>query len=590
MLRNHLFQDPFAAAKLVEFATTFPQGSLHYAHKLFSQIPHPTIFSWNTLIRGFANSPSPVPSLQLFRRLLSSSSRPNSYTFPFLLKACTRLSALDAGEQLHSFMIKAGADRDIFSINGLIHMYTTCQRVDLGHRVFNTSKELDIVSWNAMLSGCINCGLFNRAQQLFDEMPERGIVSWNAMINGYARSGDIKTALELFDQMPEQNVDSWNTLIAGHVKCGRLDMARKLFDQMPIKNVVSWSAMISGYAQGDCPNEALALFEKMKELGMRPNLAAIVSMLSACSQLGALEQGRQVHAYIERNKMKMDPIIGTALIDMYAKCGCIDKAFEVFDALVPKDVFSWTAMITGLAVNGHGMKALELFAQMELDGIRPNEVTFIGVLCACSHGGLVELAEGYFDSMRATYGLEPTIEHYGCMVDALGRAGLLEEAVSLLQAVPPNAVLWGSLLGACWIHGNAEVAEYVIDHLIKLKPEDGGVYVLLSNIYATRGRWDEARRTRMLMESKRLEKIPGCSSIEVCGIVHNFRVRDRSHPKTFEIYQMLDEIGVELKLAGCQPITTPVLFDIEEEHAVAHHSQFIMTAFFVAGKKNVKAL
>ncbi|KAG1365311.1 pentatricopeptide repeat-containing protein, chloroplastic [Cocos nucifera] len=565
MLRNHLFQDPFAAAKLVEFAVTFTQGSLHYAHKLFSQILHPTIFSWNTLIRGFANSPSPGPSLHLFRRLLSSGSRPNSYTFPFLLKACTHLSALEAGQQLHCFMVKSGADLDIFSINGLIHMYTTCRRVDLGRQVFNTGNELDIVSWNAMLSGCINCGLLNHAQQMFDEMPERGIVSWNAMINGYAKSHNIKTALELFDRMPERNAESWNTLIAGLVKCGLLDMARKLFDEMPIKNVVSWSAMISGYAQGDCPSEAFVLFEKMKKLGVRSNLAAIVSMLSACSQLGALEQGRQVHAYIEQNKIKMDSIIGTALVDMYVKCGCIDKAFEVFDALVPKDVFSWTAMITGLAVNGHGEKALELFAQMELDGVRPNEVTFVGVLCACSHGGLVELAEGYFDSMRAKYGLEPTIEHYGCMVDALGRAGLLEEAVSLAQAVPPNAVLWGSLLGACWIHGNADVAEYVIDHLIELKPKDGGVYVLLSNIYAMRGRWDEARRTRMLMKSKRLDKIPGRSSIEVYGIVHNFCVRDRSHPKTFEIYQMLDEIHVELKLAGYHLITTPVLFDIEEE-------------------------
>lgn len=342
------------------------------------------------------------------------------------------------------------------------------------------------------------------------------------MINGYAKSGDIKTASEIFDRMSERNVETWNTLISGHVKCGRLDLAWKLFDEVPIKNDASWSAMITGCAEGGCPSKAMVLFEQMKELGVRPNLAAIVSMLSACSQLGALEQGRQVHAYIERNKIKMDSIIGAALIDMYAKCGCIDKAFEVFDPLVPKDVFSWTAMIAGLALNGHGAKALELFGQMESEGVKPNEVTLVGVLCACSHGGLVELARLYFDSMRMKYGVEPTIEHYGCMVDALGRAGLLEEAVSLVQAVPANAMLWGTLLGACWIHGNAEIAEYAIDRLVELKPDDdGGVYVLLSNIYAMRGRWDEARRVRMLMRSKGLEKIPGRSSIEVDGIVHS---------------------------------------------------------------------
>ncbi|XP_072998212.1 pentatricopeptide repeat-containing protein At5g48910-like [Typha latifolia] len=582
MLRNHLFQDPFAAHELLRFLTAFTHGSLHYAHKLFDQIPQPTSLTYNTLIQGFANSPSPAPSLHLFRRMLLSTSRPNSYTFPFLLKACAHLSAVGAGEQLHGFMVKYGGDRDVFSVNGLIHMYAACGKIDCGCQVFDTSDQRDVVSWNCLLSGYVNCGLLDHARCIFDEMPEREIVSWNVMVNGYMKLGNVSAARELFDGMPERNVESWNTMIAGYARRSQIDMARKLFDEMPMRNVVSWSAMITGYAQGENPKEALVLFEEMKELRLRPNWAALVSVLSACSQIGALDQGRQIHTYIKNKKMKVDSIIGSALIDMYAKCGCIDRAFETFHLLPAKDVFSWTAMIGGLAVNGQGLKALELFVQMEEAGVRPNGVTFVGVLCACSHGGLVDLAKKYFNSMRAIYGLEPQIEHYGCMVDALGRAGLLDEAVSLVQDLPVSDVLWGSLLGACWIHGNAEIGEYVIHRLAELKPDDGGVYVLLSNIYAMTGRWDDARRTRVLMKSKGLEKSPGHSSIEIHGVVHEFYVGDQSHPKFSKILRKLDEITSSLKLAGYQPNTTPVLFDIEEEekqHAVSHHSEKLAIAF-----------
>ncbi|WOL16426.1 hypothetical protein Cni_G25213 [Canna indica] len=536
MLRNRLFHDPFAASELLRFALAFPLGSIHYARKLFDQIPHPTTFAWNSLLCGLADSPSPASSLALFPRMLSSGARPNAHTFPSLLKACARLALREAGEQLHGLMFKCAADYDVFSANGLIHMYSSCQRVDLGRRVFDMCEERDVVSWNSMLTGYVNCGLVDHARFLFDEMPGRGIVTWNVMINGYAKSGDVGSARELFDRMPRRNMESWNTLISGYAKCGQLAMARKLFDEMPAKNVVSWSAMISAYAQGDCPLEALLLFEEMKKLNVVPNSATIVSVLSACSQMGALEQGRLVHSYIEMNKMNVDSVTGTALIDMYAKCACIDGAIKVFDELVQKDVFSWTAMIGGLAVNGYATKALEVFGQMERDGVTPNKVTFVGVLCACSHGGLVEQARHYFDSMRKIHGLEPGIEHYSCMVDVLGRAGLLKEAVSLVESMPNyRTVLWETLLGSCLIHGNADLGEHVVDRLVELSPDDGGVYVLLSNIYAMRGRWDEATRTRMLMKLKGLKKIPGLSYIEVQGIVQEFHMKDKSHANVMDL-------------------------------------------------------
>ncbi|KAI0510805.1 hypothetical protein KFK09_011414 [Dendrobium nobile] len=588
IIRHYLAGDPFIAGKLLEFCVASPQGSLSYARKLFEGILQPNIFSWNTLIRGHAGSPNPNGALLLFRSMLSTDTVPNSHTYPFALKACARLFAFKQGEQLHGFMLKSGAESDVFSINGLIGMYCACGHVDLGQKVFDTSNVRDVVSWNSMLSGFIDCGFLDRAQNLFAEMPERGIVSWNVMINGYVKFGDVKVAQELFDRMPDRNVESWNTLIAGYAKCGQLDMARKLFDEMPMRNAVSWSAMISAYAQGERPSDALRMFAEMKMVGAWPNYAAVVSLLSACSQLGALDMGRKVHSYVERNKMKMDSVIGTALIDMYSKCGCIDKAFEIFSNLPHKDVFSWSAIINGLAVNGHGAKALKLFDRMKEDGVRPNEVTFVGVLCACSHGGLVALAKHYFNSMSAVYGIELKSVHYGCMVDALGRAGLLHEAKILVETSPwkGNPVLWVTLFGASWIHGNLKVAEMAVERLIELKRDDGGVYVILSNMYAMKGMWNKAREARMLMKSKGLNKERSRSLIEVCGIVHEFFVGNQSHPESPKIYRKLDEIFMRIRIEGYGPNTRLALFDVEEEekeNLVAHHSEKLAIAFGLIG-------
>ncbi|KAF9590490.1 hypothetical protein IFM89_035463 [Coptis chinensis] len=516
--------------------------------------------------------------------MVLSGATPNSFTLSFVIKACGNLVAVDEGRQIHGLMLKCGVDRDVFSSNGLIHMYATCGDIDPARKLFDTSWERDMVSWNSMLSGYVNCGLLEQAKCLFNEMPEKGVVSWNAMINGYCKCGEIEAARELFNRMPSRNVESWNTLITGYAKGGLLESSREIFDEMPERNVVSWSAMITAYAQWDRPNKALALFDEMEKALVKPNWATIVSALSACAHIGALDKGKQIHLYVDKSKMKIDSIIRTALIDMYAKCGSIENAISVFEALETKDVFSWTAMIGGLALNGHGKKALELFGEMEGAGVRPNEVTFVGVLCACSRGGLVELAKQYFDSMRIVHNIDPKVEHYSCMVDTLGRAGLLEEAVSFAESIPgkPNSTLWGALLGACWIHKDAKVGEYVGDRLIELEPGDGGVYILLSNIYATVGRWDDARQVRMLMESKSLNKSPGHSTIEIDGTIHEFYVGDKSHPRVAEIYLKLDEIALRLKLLGYTPVTSPVLFDIEDEEketAVSHHSEKLAIAF-----------
>ncbi|KAK9084366.1 hypothetical protein Scep_030837 [Stephania cephalantha] len=584
MIRNHLSQDSFGVSKLIEFCALSEYGNLHYAHKLFDQIPEPNTFTWNTIIRGYANSIFPRQSLCLFIRMLKSSIYPNLFTFPFVIKACAHLVAFEEGRQVHGMILKAGADNDVFLINGLIHLYASCGKIEAARKLFDGSCKRDLVSWNSILCGYMNCGLMEMAKRLFEEMMERDVVSWNVMINGYAKLGDIDKARELFNMMPTRNVESWNIMISAYAKCGLLESSKKLFDEMPERNVVSWSGIITAYAQGGQPTEALALYDEMRKAKMKPNCRTIVSVLSSCAQLGAFDQGKDIHMYVDQSKIKVDSIIETALIDMYAKCGRVKNAVRIFDKLESRDVFAWTAMIGGLALNGHGKKALELFGEMEDAGVKPNAVTFVGVLCACSHCGFVEMAWHYFNTMTTVYGINPHVEHYGCMVDVLGRAGRLEEAVSFLRSSPAkdDAILWGTVLGACWIHRDVKLGETVGDLLIKLEPNDSGIYVLLSNIYARVGRWDDARKVRLLMESKSLQKNPGCSAIEVHGTVYEFYVGGKLHCRAEEIYLKLDEIAFRLRLLGYVPNTSPVLFDIEDEekeHAVLHHSEKLAIAF-----------
>ncbi|KAK9147071.1 hypothetical protein Sjap_006974 [Stephania japonica] len=521
MIRNHLSQDPFGVSKLIEFCALSEYGNLHYAHRLFDQIPEPNTFTWNTIIRGYASSSFPRQSLHLFIQMLKSSTYPNLYTFPFVIKACTHLVAFEEGRQVHGMVLKKGADNDVFLINGLIHLYASCGKIDAARKLFDCSCKRDLVSWNSILCGYTNCGLMEQAKTLFEEMMERDVVSWNVMINGYAKLGDIEKARELFNMMPTRNVESWNIMISAYAKCGLLESSKKLFDEMPERNVVSWSGIITAYAQEGQPTKALVVFDEMRRAQMKPNCRTIVSVLSSCAQLGALDQGKGIHIYVNQSKIKVDSIIGTALIDMYAKCGCVKNAVRIFDKLESRDVFAWTAMIGGLALNGHGKKALELFGEMEGAGVKPNAVTFVGVLCACSHCGLVEMAWHYFNTMKTVYGISPQIEHYGCMVDVLGRAGRLEEAMSFLKSSPAkvDAILWGTILGACWIHRDVKLGENVGDLLFRLEPNDSGIHVLLSNIYARVGRWDDARKVRLLMESKSLRKNPACSAIEVHGLL-----------------------------------------------------------------------
>eukprot|EP01018_Ginkgo_biloba_P023998 Gb_36142 [translate_table: standard] len=450
-------------------------GHLQDALKLFQKMPERDVVSWNAVIAGYAQNGDGKEVLTLFHQMQQTGIKPNRVTFTSVLPACASLAALEHGKEVHGEIIRSGFESDVFVGSALVDMYVKCESIET-------------------------------ARQVFESMTERNVVSWTAMISGYAQNGHVEKALKLFQKMPE-------------------------------RNVVSWNAMIAGYAQNGHFDEALKIFQQMQLTGVKPNSDTFNSVLPACANLAALENGKEVHKEMIRSGFPSDVFAGSALVDMYAKCGTIEEACQVFEKMPVRNVVSWTAMIVGYAMHGYGKEALQLFDQMRDSGTKPDHVTFVGVLSACCHAGLVDYGWQYFNCMRKYYHITPAMEHYCCMVDLLGRAGRLDEAQDFINKMPikPNAVVWGSLLGACRLHSNVELGEYVAERLFELDPVNDAPYVLLSNIYAGVGRWDEINKVRHVMKARGVKKKPGCSWIEVNKRVYTFVVGDRSYPQRKKI-------------------------------------------------------
>lgn len=458
------------------------------------------------------------------------------------------------GEQCHGLVTKRGFDSNLFVRNSLVDMY-------------------------------FKFGLPNVARLLFDEMTVRDIVSWNTLVAGYCSCGDVRAARGVFDQMEEKNFVSWSTMIAGYARSGDLVVARELFDGMPERNVVCWNAMIAGYSQNEKFSEAIELFRQMLRFGgVAPNDVSLVSVLSACAHLGALDLGRWIDGFIKRRAMELSLFVGNALSDMYAKCGCIADARQVFDRMRERDVISWSILISGLAMHGHADGAISAFNEMLEHEVKPNDITFMGVLSACTHAGLVDKGLEFFHLMKDKFAIVPKVEHYGCVVDLLSRAGRLDEAENLISSmeVTPNVIVWGALLGGCRIYKDIARGERVVSHILELDPDHSGSYVYLANVYASLGRLDDAASCRLKMRDNQVVKTPGCSWIEVNNRVYEFFMGDRYHPESDRIYAFIRELGMKMKLAGYVPDTSLVSQNIDEEekeNVLSLHSEKLAVAF-----------
>ncbi|KAF5205792.1 Pentatricopeptide repeat [Thalictrum thalictroides] len=582
------------------------------------------------MIRGYSRSEYPLESIGLFKSMVSDGLvSPNNFTFPFLINACAKLSSVKSGEVIHCSVIKCGYESDIFIRNSLIHLYSNFGNLDSAQQVFGGSCVREIVSFNSMISGYARHGRPTDALRLFGEMknsdvkPDEftfvsllsacsalndvnagkqihilmcknlgvdgcNVLLKSALVDMYAKCGEMKLADRVFSSMGiKRTSTACSSMVSGYARCGEIEIARCLFDEMVGRDLVSWTIMINAYTQAGSYSEALGLFAEMEGEGIKPDEVILVAALSASGKLGALCIGERIHhQYIKDELFGQNLVLATAIVDMYAKCGSIDTAFDIFNGVQEKlrTVFLYNAMVNGFAQHGRSEAAMKLYKEMDSAGLKPDEITFVGVLCACSHGGFIDEGKVIFDSMCKVHEVEPQIEHYCCLVDLLGRSGHVMDAYNFIQKMPfdANSVIWRSLLGSCHIHGNIEMGEIAAKRLLEMDPNHGARYVMLSNMLTDANRWEDAGRVRELMEDRGIVKPPGWSYIEVNGSLHSFQASKKSHSQTKEIDSMLKDMATKLKSAGYIPDTMHVLFDIDEEEketVVSYHSEKLALAY-----------
>ncbi|KAL8463462.1 hypothetical protein ACS0TY_034202 [Phlomoides rotata] len=527
---------------------------INYAREVFDQLPDRRYTSlWNVLSKGYLQNDVYDEVMVLFRDMLRENVKPNCYTLPVVLKSCCKSLALKEGEEVHCVAIKNGFKSNTYVGTNLIDLYSGGGHVGLAYRVFTDMVLRNVVSWTAMINAYVANGDLISARELFDLAPERDVVLWNRMITAHIESGDMVEAMNLFDVMPCKDLMSYNTLLNGYANNGDVEGCERLFAAMQDRNIFSWNGLIGGYAHNGRFNEVLDAFQRMlKEPDVQPNDATLVNVSSACARLGDLDYGKWMHKYAIDNGYRGNVYVCNGLIDMYAKCGLVECAMDVFKSMDKKDLISWNTIINALAVHGHGADALSLFSEMKNAGEKPDGITFIGILCACSHMGLVEEGVALFRSMTNEYAIEPQIEHYGCVVDLLARGGLLEQAMEFVHNMPIKAdsVIWTSLLAASRVHKKIEFVELSLQKLIKLDPKNPAIYVTVSNIYGEDRNWEERARLKVAMRNTGSKKVPGYSAVETGDGIVEFYAFDESHSKTEEIYHALRGLTKLLWLSG----------------------------------------
>ncbi|KAM0947566.1 putative tetratricopeptide-like helical domain superfamily, DYW domain-containing protein [Dioscorea sansibarensis] len=614
-------------------------GQIEVARRVFEEMPERSIVSWNSMIAAHFLNHQPHRAQHLFDRMPQR----NAASWNAMISGYIKVRQLDTARKVFDSMPEC----NVVSWTSIIHGYIQDGLVSEAEKLFYQMPEKNVVSWTVMLGGLIQDGRIDDARKLFDEMPEKDVVARTSMIGGYCQAGRMKEAREIFDQMPKRNVISWTSMISGYVHNSHVDVARKLFEVMPERNEVSWTVMLTGYTQAGRIDEAFEFFKRMPEksviacnamilglgqngmviearkvfdqmmerddgtwsamikvyersgfdlealdtfrlmqkAGVCPNYPSIISILAVCASMAILDHGRQVHEVMVRYCYDADVFAVSALITMYVRCGNLAKAKKVFDMFDSKDVAMWNSMITGYAQHGLGEEALGVYYDMREIGMVPDGITFIGVLSACGYTGMVNEGKEIFESMGSVSLVEPKAEHYACMVDLLGRAGHVDEAFDMVKNMPveADAVVWGALMGACRMHMHLDVAEIAAKKLLCLEPRNAGPYILLSNIYASKGRWEDVAELRKVMSARNVSKSPGCSWVEVDKKVHMFTLGDLlGHPEHVIIIGMLGKLDRLLKEAGYCPDGSFVLHDVDEEqkmHNLRYHSERQAVAF-----------
>ncbi|GFP99868.1 pentatricopeptide repeat-containing protein at4g30700 [Phtheirospermum japonicum] len=583
--------DLFVGSALVDMYTKF--SSISNAYKVFDGIPEPDTVVWNTIISGLVKNCCYDESLRVFRDMAERTTRFDSTTLAVVLSSVAELQEMRNGMMVQALAMKVGCHFHGHVLTCLVSLYSKCGDILTARLLFGLIRNPDLIAYNSMISGFSANNEARLSLELFQEFLLSGCKVSSSTLVGlipvFYPFGhlDFTRSIHSFCLRSGflSNSSVSTALTTVYTRLNELELARKLFDESPGKQALaSWNAMISGYAQNGQTEKAISLFHEMQKVDIRPNPVTITSILSACAQLGALGMGKWVHDLIKKENFESNIYVSTALIDMYMKCGSINEAKSLFGRMEEKNVVTWNAMISGYGLHGHGNDALKLFDEMLISGFRPTGVTFLSILYACSHAGLVEEGERIFRSMVYDHGFEPSSEHYACMVDIFGRAGKLENALEFIYKMPikPGIAEWGALLGACMTHKNSNLARLASDRLFELDPENVGYHVLLSNIYSMNHNYSHAASIRQVVRKKNLNKTPGCTLIEVKGDPHVFTSGDLSHPRSEDIYAVLEKLMGKMKDAGYVAETVTSLHDVEEEEKelfVKVHSEKLAITF-----------
>ncbi|KAL9665046.1 hypothetical protein QQ045_020455 [Rhodiola kirilowii] len=551
MLVNAIDKSNFILPKLIDLK------HFNLAFRFFYQIRQPNSYAFNVMIRGLATTWERFDlAMGLYYDMRGSGVTPDNFTYPFVFKSCANLKALEHGRAAHSGAFRAGLEGDEHVSHSLITMYSSCGELDEARKVFDEIPVRDVVSWNSIISGYSKLGFAREAVGLFREMREGGFhpdeMTLVSVLRACGELGDLSLGKWIRDFVDETDVEL-NTYIGSalvhmYSKCGDLSLARGTFDEMERKDVVLWNAMITGYAQNGMADEAISLFNEMRAIRVEPNAITLVGVLSSCAAIGALDLGKWTETYILQKGVQCDVFVATALIDMYAKCGSLNDSLRIFEQMPQKNDVSWNTMISAFAFHGKAMEALSLFKRMlkECHHVRPNDITFVAVLSACVHAGLVNEGLHLYTLMTSSFGLVPKIEHHSCIIDLLARAGRIYEAWEFLERMPekPDAVILGSLLGACQKLKFIDIIERVTKLLIQIEPSNSGNYVISSKMYAKEERWDESAHMWSLMRQRGIIKTPGCSWIRIEGKLQEFRAGDglESLPEeTLKLFLLLNK-------------------------------------------------
>lgn len=589
-----LQKHPALVPKLVMFYASF--DLLVDAHLLIetSGILHP--LPWNVLISSYVRNGSNTEAILAFKHMVSNGIRPDHFTYPSVIKACGDQLNLVLGKSVHKSIVGGNVEYNLFVQNALISMYGKCGEVDVSRKIFDRMPDKDLVSWNSIIAIYASKGMSSEAFQLLEDMLQDGaelnIITWNTVAGACMRTGKFMGALELLSRMRSRGlsldpvaviiglgssshtgllkvgkqihciaVRSYymdyenvkNALITMYSRCKDLKHAHVLFRLVESTNIMTWNSMISGYAQCDLSDEAYFIFREMLLSSIEPNYVTIASILPLCARLADLRHGREFHCYIaKREELRDHLLLWNALVDTYARSGEVLKAKKLFCQLKKKDVVTFTSLIAGYGLQGDGKEALELFEEMIGLDMKPDHVTMIAVLSACSHSGLVAQGQMLFDNMQSVYGIDCRVEHFSCMIDLFGRAGLLQKAMRILTTMPyaPTPAIWASLIGACRIHGKMDMAEWAAEKLLQLKPRKSGYYVLIANIYAAAGCWSKLANVRTFMRDMGVRKDPGCAWLDIGFGFAPFLVEDASIDQENEIYVVLGSLFEHMKDAG----------------------------------------